>query len=199
MLLKKSFFLVSLSADLNDINRYTYSEKLLYIDITSREVKKAILQALSNKTSKSNKVSNLTLHTALSVLLLILLLLFNVYMHMRYCSKHFWESITITLHKLSKDNYSNSKLYCLIALLNIIRKTLKKIIAVRIKYTAEQHYLLSSSHFKAQKAKFIEHVIHLLLKRIYKAWVSNKSVVLVLLLNVLKAFNNVSHSRLVVW
>ena len=43
ILLKKSFFLVSLSTDLSNINRYTYLEKLLYINIISREVEKAIL------------------------------------------------------------------------------------------------------------------------------------------------------------
>ena len=49
------------------------------------------------------------------------------------------------LKKLNKEDYLNSFIYRLIALLNTLRKTLETVIFNRIKYIAELYNLLLNS------------------------------------------------------
>jgi hypothetical protein len=51
----------------------------------------------------------------------------------------------VLLRKLKKEDYLNSKVYRLIALLNILKKVLKAVIAERIRFAAETYTLLPNT------------------------------------------------------
>lgn len=74
-------------------------------------------------------------------------------------------------------------------------KVMESIIATRLSFTAEAHNLLPRSHFGGRKGTPPEHALHFIMKRILSAWVARK-VATMLLLDVTRAFDNVSHPRL---
>jgi retron-type reverse transcriptase len=89
------------------------------------------------------------------------------------------------------------KAYRLIALLNTISKLMDSIIARRISYVTKAHQLLLSTHIRGRKGRSVDHALHTIIKKIYEAWNSPKSqVASLLLLDILGAFDNVSHARL---
>jgi hypothetical protein len=74
----------------------------------------------------------------------LLVRLFDVYYKLSIYFTTFKRVITILLRKLKKEDYSNSKVYRLIALFNILEKALKIIIAERIRFAVETYALLSN-------------------------------------------------------
>ena len=56
----------------------------------------------------------------------------------------------IVLCKLKKSNYTDSKTYQLIALLNIMSKALKLIMIKRLSNIAETHHMLSDAQMRAR-------------------------------------------------
>ena len=65
----------------------------------------------------------------------------------------------------------------------------------RLSYAAEKHEFLLKSQFESRQKVFIEHALHFITKKIYTAWV-NDEIVIMLLLNVTKVYDNVCHFRL---
>jgi hypothetical protein len=95
-------------------------------------------------------------------------------------------------------NYLNSnifKIYKLIIFLNIMSKIIKSIMIIWLSYVMKKHNLLSRKHFDNRKNIILKHAFHYIVKRIHSTW-TNKKVITILLLNVTKIFDNVSHSRL---
>lgn len=70
---------------------------------------------------------------------------------------------------LGKLNYTLSKAYCPIALLNIVGKALEFVLAKRITYLAKTYQLLSPSNLGARRASLTKHALHYMTKRIYSA------------------------------
>ena len=68
--------------------------------------------------------------------------LFDAYYRLSIYSTAFKRAITVLLYKLKKEDYSDSKVYRLIALLNTLGKALKAVIIERIRFAAETHTLL---------------------------------------------------------
>jgi hypothetical protein len=99
-------------------------------------------------------------------LLPVLSTIFNSSIELGYCLKHFRNSITVILRKLGKENYTNGKSYCSIALLNTIGKILNSIIAQRISYIAETYELLPKTHLRDRKAFSTDHAIHPLVEKV---------------------------------
>ena len=101
----------------------------------------------------------------------------------------------IIIRKPGKKDYCDLKLYRPISLLNTLSKNIEFILAKRISAIAELHHLLPITHCRGRKSSSTEHAIHLLLEQIHARWKNNK-VSSLLLLDILGAFDNVNHQRL---
>ncbi len=121
--------------------------------------------------------------------------IFNQSLRLKYCLKHFREFITMFLRKVNKSNYFVFKAYRLIALLNTLNKLMKFIMMTRLSYAAKKHNLLLKKHFESRKNIVSKHALHYIIETINSIWISKKTATM-LLLNVIEAFDNVSHFRL---
>jgi hypothetical protein len=121
--------------------------------------------------------------------------IFNQNLRLEYCLKHFRKFITMFLRKINKSDYFVFKTYRFIALLNILNKIMKSIMTIRLSYVAKKHNLLLKKHFEDRKNIVSKHVLHYIVETINSIWVSKK-IATMLLLNVIEAFDNVSHFRL---
>ena len=102
-----------------------------------------------------------------------------------------------SINKSKKSNYTDSKTYQLIALLDIIRKVLKSIMIKRLSDITETHHMLSDAQMKAKCKQFMILTLNLLINQVHMIWDCKiKYVVFMLSLNVVEAFNWVLHIRL---
>ena len=89
------------------------------------------------------------------------------------------------------------KAYRPIALLNTIGKVIDAVIARRLSHLAETHHVLPATHIGGRKMRSTDHALYAVTRKIYEAWNKKPSqVASLLLLNVSRAFDNVSHLRL---
>ena len=106
------------------------------------------------------------------------------------------ESTTVVLRKDKKKDYSLPSSYRPIALENTIAKVIEKIIANRIMSKAESRGLIPWNQMGARKSRSTLSALELLSGSIQTAWKAKKAVVSVLGLDLARAFNNISHKRL---
>ncbi len=112
-----SFILLTMTSDLH---------------ISEKKVRQTIKRIKADKALNISDISNRALQTDLAELILILMSLFNVCVIHRYHSKQFKKAQMIVLCKLKKSDYTDSKTYQLIALLDIMSKALKLIMTKRL-------------------------------------------------------------------
>jgi hypothetical protein len=128
----------------------------------------------------------------------LLTLLFETCIELFYHSKTFKKVNTITLKKAKKDDYIISKTYRLIILLNIMSKIMKSIMSRRIAWLTKTYRLLFESHMRCRKNRSIESTLKLLTKQIYIVWdKSSNRIVILLSLDVIEAFDTISHERFI--
>jgi hypothetical protein len=72
---------------------------------------------------------------------------------------------------------------------------MKSIMTIRLNYAAKKHNLLLRKHFESRKDIVSKHALHYIVETINSIWVSKK-IATMLLLNVIEAFDNVSHFKL---
>ncbi len=72
---------------------------------------------------------------------------------------------------------------------------MKSIMTIRLSYAAKKHNLLLKKHFEDRKNIVSKHALHYIMKIINSVWARKKTATM-LLLNVIEAFDNVSHFRL---
>ena len=101
-----------------------------------------IQQVKVNKASDAFEISNKALQVSLTEQTSILISLFNACVIHKYHSKQFKKAQTIVLYNSKKNDYIDSKMYQLIALLNIMSKILKSIMIKRLSDITETHYML---------------------------------------------------------
>jgi hypothetical protein len=94
-----------------------------------------------DKASGPNAILNRLLKKCGKALVFTLQRLFTVCLKLNYHPQSCKQSITVILRKKEKPDYSEPKVYRPIALLNMLGKTLKGIIAERITKTAEDNQL----------------------------------------------------------
>lgn len=126
-----------------------------------------ILDFIFKKALGKNNIPNLILKLFINFLLSHLYQIFNKCLNMRFCLIHFWSSITVVLCKLEKPDYITAKAYHSIALLNILKKAFKFILAKKITYLVKIYRLLFYNHFGARQTRSTKHVLHYIVKRIY--------------------------------
>jgi hypothetical protein len=130
---KNVFFSASSSVDLNDIFRLFYLNSIECSScIIENEVLTIIKRFVLDKISSLDEFTNKLLKACASIMIKLLISLFETCIQQVYYSKAYKETNTITLKKSEKKNYTISKLYRLITLLNIIDKIMKSIISKKI-------------------------------------------------------------------
>ena len=197
-LLFKIHFSSSLTMILNDIVDFNYVNLILDDEsLTSREIKRVIKKTISNKTSSLNNISNRVIRNAMKIIDEQIRSLFERCLRDDVQFAHFKRAATILLRKSSNRDYTNLKSYKSIILLNTLNKTLKSIVSKRIRYVVEMHATLSNTQMRIKKQRFVDTVLQLITKKIHTIWSNSKKKITSLLsLNVSRAFDNVSHARL---
>ena len=113
-----------------------------------------------------------------------------------YHSQCWKKSIEAILKKSNKVDYSQSKAYRIIMLLNCLRKISEKIIATRLSHFAEHSNLLHNEQMGGRKNRSAIDASLCLLHDIQTAK-NSKNVFSCLFLDVKGAFNHVSTERLI--
>ncbi len=111
--------------------------------------------------------------------------------------KQFKKAQTIVLCKSKKSDYIDSKMYWLIALLDIMNKTLKSIMIKRLSDIAETYHMLSNAQIRARCKQFMISALNLLVDQVHAVWDCKiKYIVFMLSLDVAETFDHVLHTRL---
>ncbi len=190
-ILWEKFFFSSSQANVNDIAESFICLTVSFNScITEDEVKQTIKWVKADKASDISDISNKVLQASLAELISVLTSLFNACIIHKYYSKQFKKTQTIVLYKSKKSDYINSKMYQLIALLNIISKTLKLIIIKRLSDIIKTHCMLSNAQMKVKHKWFMILMLNLLIDQVHTMWDCEiKYVIFMLSLNVVEAFN----------
>src|SRR5208282_5479075 len=109
----------------------------------------------------------------------------------------FRESLTITLRKEGKADYSLLSSYRPIVLKNTLGKVLERLVIERLSEILKKNSLLPGTQFSARKQRSVNSVVSLLTEVTRVAWnVNPANIVSVLSLDLTTAFDNVSYKRL---
>ncbi len=197
-ILREKFFLSSSQANVNDIAELFISLTVSFNSrITEDEVKQAIRRVKADKALSASNISNRVLQASLAELISVLMSLFNACVTHKYHSKQFKKTQTIVLRKLKKSDYIDLKTYQLIALLDIMSKALKSIMIKRLSDIVETHRMLSNAQMRARRKWFVISTLNLQVNQVHTVWsCETKYVIFMLSLDVVEAFNRVSHVRL---
>ena len=103
---------------------------------------------------------------------------------------------TIVLPKPAKPDYTKAKAYCPIALENTMGKILESIVAELISYLTETYELLLKQHYGGRPGRTAEDAMLVLSENIHPAWKKGE-IYSAIFLDVVGAFNNVHHKRLI--
>jgi len=167
-ILREKFFLSSSQANVNDIAESFISLTVSFNSrITKDEVKQTIRRVKADKASNTSNISNKALQASLAKLISVLTSLFNACIIHKYHSKQFKKTQTIVLHKSKKSDYIDSKMYRLIALLNIMSKALKSIMIKRLSDIVEIHHMLSNAQMRAKCKQFMISTLNLLINQVH--------------------------------
>ncbi len=197
-ILQEKFFFSSSQVNVSDIAESFISLTVSFNSrITEDEVKQTIRRVKADKASSASDISNRALQVSLAELISVLTSLFNTCVTHKYHLKQFKKTQTIVLHKSKKSNYIDSKTYRLIALLDIMSKALKLIMIKRLSDIVETHCMLSNAQMKARRKWFVISTLDLLVDQVHTVWDCEiKYVIFMLSLDIVEAFNQVLHVRL---
>ena len=181
---------------MNDIENFNYSSSIkANVSLTNREIKRVIYKTTSNKISRHIDYMNKIMRKLVDDASKQMRSLFEKCFQKRIQSIQFKNATTIILRK-SQKNYSNSKTFKFIALLNTLNKILKSIVSKRLRNVLEQYDLLSNTQMNVRKHKLINIALQLITKKIHIIWSDKKKVISLLNLNEKNVFNNVTHRKL---
>jgi hypothetical protein len=151
-----------------------------------------------DKTSNLDNFINKLLKACAFSMTRILTSFFDACTWLFYHSKAFKKVNTITLKKANKDDYTISKTYCLIILLNIADKIMKSIMNKKIAWLTKRHQLFFDSHMRCRKNRLTKIVLKLLTEQIHIVWDKKTNRIIILLnLDVIDAFDTISHNQLI--
>ncbi len=160
-------------------------------------MKHAINFSALRKAFKSDDISFVIIQQAYKTILKIFNLMYLNLIENNYRLKIWREDTRIILKKSNKLNYSISKTYRIITLLNCLNKVVEKIIAMQLSYTAEiNDKLLNFDQMKDRKQRSaINAVLNLVHDvQIMKSW---ENTLICLLLNVKEVFDHVALKQLI--
>ena len=163
--------------------------------VTETEVKQAILTSASNKTSDPDDLSFMIIQRAFKTIFKIFYKIYSALIEHEYHPQCWREDTEIILKKIEKSDYSKSKIYRMITLLNCLSKVSEKIIATRLSYLAEITDLLNSDQLEERRQKSAINAALSLTYDIQEA--NNKdNTLFCLLLDVKEVFDHVSLNQL---
>ncbi len=130
---KNLFFFAFSSTNFNDIeNSFYFTAAECSMIIIESEMIKIISRIALDKILSLDEITNRMIKTCSKMLTRLLISLFQICVTHAYYSNVFKTINIITLQKTSKINYTISKVYRLIALLNTIDKIMKFIMSKKI-------------------------------------------------------------------
>jgi hypothetical protein len=196
---KSVFFSTSSSIELDDISKSFYSRFIeCFFSITKRKMLKIIKRIAFDKISSLDEIINELLKICVFIMMQLFISLFVVYIQQTYHSKAFKNVNIITLKKIDKKNYTISKTYRSITLLNIIEKILEFIMSKKISWITKTRRLLLNTFMKCRKNWSIETTLKLFIEQIHIVWRQRRNRMIILLnLNVTNVFDTMSHVRLI--
>jgi hypothetical protein len=109
-----------------------------------REIRKIIYKITSDKISEQINYTNRIIRRLINNASEQIYLLFERYFRENIQLTQFKSATTIVLRKFGKKNYFNTKIYRLIALLNILNKILKSIVSKHLHYIIEIYNIISN-------------------------------------------------------
>ncbi len=195
----KTFLKATYSSSLKiQINEELLSnESIQWSRVIKEEIKHAINFSAFRKALKSNDMSFAIIQQVYKTILKIFNLVYSDLIENDYHSKIWREGTKIILKKSDKSNYSISKTYRIITLLNCLDKVAEKIIAVQLSYTAEiNDKLLNFDQMRDRKQRS---AIDAVLNLVHDAQMtkSRENMLICLLLNVKEVFDHVALKQLI--
>jgi len=146
----KAMYSSSLKIQINE--ELLLNESIQWSRVIEEKIKHAINFSALRKALKSDDMSFAIIQRAYKSILKIFNLVYSDLIKNNYHSKIWCKDTRIILKKSNKSNYSISKTYRIIMLLNCLDKVAEKIIAVWLSYTAEiNNKLLNFDQMKDRK------------------------------------------------
>ncbi len=144
----------SLSSKIQINEELLSNESIQWSRVIERKIKYAINFSALRKALESDEMSFVIIQRAYKSISKIFNLVYSELIENDYHSKIWFEGTRIILKKSDKLNYSISKTYRIITLLNYLDKVAEKIIAVWLSYTAEiNDKLLNFNQMKDRKQR----------------------------------------------
>ena len=160
-------------------------------------IRKTLTRSKFDKISKLDDITNRILKTCFQKLNSLLTSLFQACVTLKYHSRVFKETHSITLKKLNKSNYYTSKIYRFIILLNMLNKVLKTVMTNKITYLAKKFKLFSNTQIRIRRNRSTKSALKLLIEQIHTIWSQDRNKVVTLLsMNVVEIYSTVFHRRL---
>ena len=191
----KAMYLSSLKIQINE--ELLSNESIQWSRVIKEKIKHAINFSALRKALESDDMSFTIIQQAYKTILKIFNLMYSDLIENNYHSKIWREGTRIILKKSEKLNYSISKTYRIITLLNCLDKVAEKIIAMQLSYTAEiNDKLLNFDQMKGRKQRS---VIDAVLNLVHDAQImkSRENTLICLLLDVKEVFDYVALKQLV--
>jgi hypothetical protein len=196
---KNVFFSMSSSIEFDDISKSFYFSFIeCFVNITQRKMRKIIKRIVFDKILSFDEIINKLLKIYVFIMMQLFILLFIICIQQTYHLKVFKKVNIITLKKIDKKDYTISKTYQSITLLNIIEKILKFIMNKKISWITKTHRWLFDTFMKCRKNQSIKRILKFFIKQIYIIWKQKMNRIITLLnLNVINVFNTMSHIKLI--
>jgi hypothetical protein len=198
-ILAEKFFPSVGEADLSDLEGEQQGGRVLDIPptVTKGEIDKVLLGLLSNKTPGPDGIPNEVLTALAHVLTPHMAQAVGSCLARGALPVSYRESTTVVIRKEGKRDFSLPSSYRPIALENSLAKVIEKLVADRIAKAAEEHSLLPWNQMGARKQRSTYTALELLQTSVQTAWSARPGcIVFMLSLDLVGAFDNVSHDRL---
>ena len=197
-LLHQECFPLPPPVDLDDLEGSRYPTQLPCQDEVSEEdITKVVWRLKPDKAPGNDEITNRVVKLAIRVIGKQVARLFTACLRLGYHPRAFRTAVTVVLRKPGKPDYSDPAAYRPIALLNTLGKVLESIVAGRISTLAERYSLLPDEQYGARPGRSTEDALLNLQETIQAEWTrAPRAVISILALDVSKAFDRVSHERL---
>lgn len=128
----------------------------------------------------------------------MLISLFQKFVNLSYRFRVFKAANTIALKKPGVVNFTTSKAYKLITLLNTLNKIFESIVARKIIYLAEKYDVLPVTHMGTQNGRSTKSAFELFIEQVHTIWGQNNDKTATFLsINVVGTFDTMSYRRLI--
>ncbi len=191
----KAMYSSSLKIQINE--ELLSNESIQWSRVIKEKIKHAINFSALRKAFESDDISFIIIQQAYKTILKIFNLMYSDLIENNYHSKIWCKGTKLILKKLNKLNYSISKTYRIITLLNCLDKVAEKIIVVQLSYTAEiNDKLLNFDQMRDKKQRSaIDAVLNLVHDvQMTKSW---ENTLICLLLDVKEVFDHVALKQLI--